>query len=482
MNAKWFKGILVTLVFFSKVQVQANLSGENLKKPNIIYILVDDLGFGDVGFHGSNIPTPNIDALAEGGVKLESLYTAPLCTPSRASLMTGRFPFRYGLQSGVITPGQHYGLPLNEKTVATALKELGYKTYLVGKWHLGHAKKEYWPTRRGFDHYQGNLQSDLDYWDKERGGTLDWQKDEVFVYEEGYVTDLVSKKAKEIIEGQESGSPFFLYIAHPAVHFPYQAPEEAIANFTHVEDEFRRIYSAMVSKVDESVGIIVSALEEKNLRDNTLIVFSSDNGGVSEYIPILAKTNGDMKPAPAINAPLRGAKASMYEGGIRVVSFANWPGKIPAWTESNTPIHMVDWFPTFVTLAGAEESKSESGLPIDGKNIWNILIGEESDTPHQDIPMNVEMHRGAIRSGNKKLIKHALLPSRVELYDLEEDPCETTDLAEKNPDEVKKLEKKLNEYAGQSVLSLFFREYIPYIQKDTKISVLNKNKEQKSKE
>ncbi len=455
------------LSLFLSVSLETHLLAED--RPNIVFIMVDDLGYADLGFHGSDIPTPNIDALANNGVKLEALYTAPVCTPSRASLMTGRYPSRYGLQSFVITPNQKYGLPLDERTLATALKEAGYKTYMVGKWHLGHSKQEYWPTNRGFDHYKGTLLSEIDYWTKERNHILDWQTQGDVAYEEGYVTDLVTEEAERLIKNHNAIHPFFLYVAHLAVHSPYQAPEEALRNFTHIEDEARRTYAAMVAKVDESVGKILQVLENNNLRENTLIIFSSDNGGVSKYPKIFSQIRKVNKPAPASNAPLRGGKQTLYEGGVRVVSFANWPGHILEGHQTKEMVHMVDWFPTLLSLAGvdAEETQDEKH-PLDGKNIWNLLTCADAKSPHEELLMNVEMHRGAIRSKNKKLVKLAMLPSKVELFDIEKDPSESVNIAHEYPEIVAELEERLNSYASESQLSLFIKEYLPYVMRDAK--------------
>jgi arylsulfatase A-like enzyme len=466
------KGLwLLTLLTESSAAIADD--DKDIKQPNILFLMIDDLGYADVGFHGSDIPTPNIDSLANGGTRLEGMYAAPLCTPSRAALMTGRYPSRYGLQSFVITPGQHYGLPLDERTLASALKELGYKTHMVGKWHLGHAKKDYWPTRRGFDHYKGNLMTNIDYWTKERGGVMDWQTDGHLAFEEGYVTHLVTQEAEKVILNHDhASSPLFLYVAHPAVHSPYQAPQEALSHFTHIEDEARRTYAAMISLVDQSVGTLVRALEEKGMRENTLIIFSSDNGGVSEYPQLFSTIKGAKKPTPANNSPLRGGKASLYDGGVRVVSFANWPGHVSSGHVTEQMVHMVDWFPTLMNLAGAEASLGQKeDHPLDGKNIWDVLSRVDGVSPHEEILIDVELHQGAIRSGNMKLVKHAILPSRVELFDLEKDPSETTNIAEQFPEIRARLEQRLNEYASQNKLPLFVQEYLPYIMRDTKKAV-----------
>ena len=193
-------------------------------RPNIVLILADDLGNADLGYRGSKIRTPNIDALAKGGVRLESYYGLPVCTPARAALMTGRYPMRHGLQTLVIFPSHKYGLPTEEKTLPQALKEVGYRTAIVGKWHLGHADKKYWPQNRGFDHFYGNLIGEVDYFTKDRGGVTDWQRNGKFFKEEGYYMDLIGKEAVSLIQNHDTSQPFFLYFASLSAHAPYQAP------------------------------------------------------------------------------------------------------------------------------------------------------------------------------------------------------------------------------------------------------------------
>src|SRR5271165_4533278 len=204
-------------------------------KPNIVVILADDLGNADLGYRGSKIKTPNIDALAKGGVCLESYYGLPVCTPARAALLTGRYPMRHGLQTLVIFPSHKYGLPTDEKTLPQALKEVGYKTAMVGKWHLGHADKKYWPQNRGFDHFYGNLVGEVDYFTKERGGVLDWQRNGTFLKEKGYYTTLIGNEAVKLIEQQDPSKPFFLYFASIAPHAPYEAPEEYLNRYADIQ-------------------------------------------------------------------------------------------------------------------------------------------------------------------------------------------------------------------------------------------------------
>jgi arylsulfatase A-like enzyme len=206
-----------------------------------------NLGNADLGYRGSDIKTPNIDKLANEGVKLESFYGMPVCTPSRAELMTGRYAMRYGLETLVIFPSHTYGLATDERTLAEALKDAGYDTAMVGKWHLGHADKKYWPQNRGFDHFYGNLVGEVDYFTKERGGIIDWQRNGEFLKEEGYFTTLIGNEAVDTIEQQDTSRPLFLYVASLAPHAPYQAPDEAIKTYKDLSgDGHRKAYAAMI--------------------------------------------------------------------------------------------------------------------------------------------------------------------------------------------------------------------------------------------
>src|SRR5438477_3407510 len=231
-------------------------------KPNILYILADDLGWKDVGFHGSDIKTPNIDKLAAGGARLEQLYVQPMCTPTRAALMTGRYPIRYGLQTFVIPSSGTYGLPTDEWLLPQALKDAGYKTAIIGKWHLGHADKKYWPRQRGFDYQYGPLIGELDYFTHEQHGVTGWYRDNKLVKEEGYTTTWLGNDAVTFINENNAATPFFLYLAFNAPHTPYQAPKEYIDRYPNIADPTRRTYAGMVSCLDENIGKVVAALDK----------------------------------------------------------------------------------------------------------------------------------------------------------------------------------------------------------------------------
>ena len=437
--------------------VNAQTAGQATQQPNIVVILADDLGNADLGYRGSGIKTPNIDALAASGVRAESFYGMPVCTPARAALMTGRYPMRYGLQTLVIFPSHSYGLPTEERTLPQALKDAGYRTAMAGKWHLGHADEKYWPQNRGFDHFYGNLVGEVDYFSKERGGLIDWQRNGQFLNEDGYFTTLIGDEAVRLIDSHDATKPLFLYVASLAPHAPYQAPQAYIDRYKSVADEKRRTYAAMITALDEQVGRILAALETRNMRDNTLIVFSSDNGGAtSALFATGARSEAERKAEgiaagakpPASNGNFRGGKGSLHEGGVRVPTIVNWSGRLrPA--VINEPLHMVDLMPTLLALAGARGS---SERPFDGKDIWPTLSAGQP-SPHEDILINVEAFRGAIRKGDWKLFKMALLPGKVELFNLARDPGEKNNVADQQPDIVNDLEARLLRYAREQAPS-----------------------------
>ena len=424
-------------------------------KPNIVVILADDLGNADLGYRGSDIKTPNIDKLASEGVRAESFYGMPVCTPARAALMTGRYAMRYGLQTLVIFPSHAYGLPTDERTLPQALKEAGYQTAMVGKWHLGHADKKFWPQNRGFDHFYGNLVGEVDYFTKERGGLVDWQRDGKFEKEDGYFTTLIGNEAVNIIQNHNTSKPLFLYVASLAPHAPYQAPKQAIEAYKNAAgDEHRHTYAAMITELDAQVGRIVAALKQKNMIDNTLIIFSSDNGGATSALFATGARSPDERgesggvelgaKTPASNGDLRGGKGSLHEGGVRVPTIFSWPAKLKPGIV-NEPLHMVDVMPTALALAGAKGSPDH---PFDGKDIWPTLAGNQTSA-HEDVLINVEAFRGAIRKGNWKLVKIALLPGKTELFDLVKDPSEKNNVASQFPEIVNDLEARLVGYAKE---------------------------------
>ncbi|MEJ1158283.1 arylsulfatase [Prosthecomicrobium sp. N25] len=423
-------------------------------RPNIVYIVSDDQGWRDAGFNGSTeIRTPNLDRLAKTGTVFEQFYALPMCTPSRATLMTGRYPFRYGLQTGVIPSGGAYGLSLDEYLLPQALKDAGYRTAMVGKWHLGHARREFWPRQRGFDSYYGPLVGEIDHFKHTAHGVVDWYRENSVLQEEGYDTDLFGAEAVRIIQGHDKQKPLFLYLAFTAPHTPYQAPAAYLETYKHIADESKRNYAGQITAMDDAIGKVVAALDAAGLRDNTLIVFHSDNGGTrSAIFTGESAVKGELPPN---NGVYRDGKGTLYEGGTRVCGFANWPGKVPAGRAKGL-VHIADMYPTLTGLAGARTGKAK---PLDGYDMWgHIARGEKS--PRTELVYNVEPFRVAVRQGDLKLLWVPILPSRVELYDLAKDPSEKTNIAEKSARQVEKLKRRAEELAKAAVPPLLMGEMI----------------------
>ena len=421
------------------------------RRPNIVHIVADDLGWKDVGFNGcSDIKTPNLDALAAGGARLTQFYAQPMCTPTRACLMTGRYPFRYGLQTAVIPSVSAYGLDTSERLLPQCLKEAGYKTAIIGKWHLGHADRKYWPRQRGFDYQYGAMIGELDYFTHDEHGVLDWFRDNQPVREEGYTTTLLGKDAAKLIEGHDPSTPLYLYLAFNAPHTPYQAPKEYTDRYAAIADPTRRTYAAMVSCLDDEVGRVVRALETKKMRDDTLILFHSDNGGTRSAM--FAGVMADMSKVkiPCDNGPYRDGKGNLYEGGTRVCALANWPGRVKPGTVTGL-IHAVDLFPTVAALAGASTAGCK---PLDGLNAWDA-VAEGKPSPRNEIVYNVEPFRAAVRQGDWKLVWRTLLPSSAELFNVAQDPAESHNLAAENPEKTVALQRRVEALAKESVKPLF---------------------------
>lgn len=431
-----------------------NRSNAATKQPNIVFFLIDDLGRTDVGFMGcKDILTPQIDKLARGGAILDAHYVQPVCSPTRAALLTGRYATHTGIYA-VVRPHAKWGLPLAERTLANALHDAGYQTAITGKWHLGEFEDAYKPTKRGFDHQYGHYFGALDYFTHIRDCVDDWYRDDKPLKEEGYTTHLLAKEACRLIEKRDPNKPLFLYVPFNGVHAPLQVPEKYTEPYSNIEGN-RRKMAGMLAAVDEAIGQIVGALDKAGIREDTLIVFSADNGGPN---PVNLSTNGEY----------RAGKGTLYEGGIRVCAFANWPGKITAGTTIKEPMHAVDWYPTLVTLAGGSPDKdAKQKLPLDGRDVWP-MITQGAKSPHDAILHVQNRQRAAVRSGDWKLVwfagpdngdseapnpnpnaakknkkKAAPTETTFELYNLASDPGEKTNLAIKEPERTKAMQAKL---------------------------------------
>jgi arylsulfatase I/J len=422
-------------------------------KPNIVFIIADDLGWQDVGFHGSDIRTPNLDKLAATGARLENFYCLQLCTPTRAALMTGRYPMRYGLQMGVIPSAGRYGLATDERLLPETLAQAGYKTAIIGKWHLGHSDVKYWPGHRGFDYAYGPLIGEIDHFTHKSHGVTDWYRNDKLVDEPGYDTALFGADAVRLIKSHDLSSPLFLYLAFTAPHTPYQAPQNYLDMYKNISDPLRRAYAAQVTAMDDQIGKVVSALDERKMRDNTLIIFVSDNGGTrSNMFAGEAEVKGELPPN---NGPYRDGKGSVYEGGTKVVALANWPGHIKPGVVDGL-MHVVDVYPTLASLADAP---SANGKPLDGLDVWPSISGG-APSPRHDMVYNVEPYRAAVRKNEWKLVWTTLLPPSVEFFDLSKDPYEKHNVADQHPEEVRAYQAWVVDLAKQAAPPLFLTELV----------------------
>ena len=420
-------------------------------RPNILYIVADDLGYADVGYRGSPIDTPALDALARTGAELTNFYVQPMCTPTRAALMTGRYPLRYGLQTGVIPGAGTYGVPLDEYMLPQMLRDAGCRTAMVGKWHLGHADAAYWPVQRGFDRFYGAAVGEIDHFTHTSHGVPDWYRDNAPLEEEGYDNILFADEAVRVIEAHDPAAPLFLYLAFTAPHTPYQAPQEYLDRFADIADPNARAYAAMV--VDEGVARVVAALDARGMRENTLILFHSDNGGVvNSLFAGDTKVEGGL---PASNAPLRDGKGTLYDGGTKVAALANWPAGVTPGRHDGL-IHVVDMFPTLADLAGGSTAASK---PLDGMDVWPV-IARGAASPRSEIVYNVDPLMGAVRQGDWKLVWKAALPPAIELFNLADDPTETRNLAAELPDRVAALQARIVALATEMAPPLLLMEAI----------------------
>jgi len=395
----------------------AQKSKLNARKPNIIIILADDLGWGDLGYHGSDIMTPNIDRLSKEGIILNRYYTAPICSPTRAGLMMGRYPNRVGIRQATIPPWSDFGLDTSEVILPQMLSQVGYKNRaLLGKWHLGELI-QYNPMRRGFTHFYGHLNGAIDYFSHKREGEVDWHNDYESSKDKGYSTDLVGAEAVRCIKSySKQGSPFFMYVAFNAPHGPFQAKESDLKLYGYdpskpkytrpgAENDgetgdlighgntIHQTYKAMVTCLDRNVGYILQALKDQHVDENTIVMFMSDNGSPGGK----SGTNG----------PLKGVKFEEWEGGVRVPAIIKWPAGFKGGWTCEQLLGYVDVTPTLLDITGF---KATPKRPFDGMSMLSVLNGQK-----KEVTRSIYLGNGAIINNQYKLIRAATSNPRIKL-------------------------------------------------------------------
>jgi arylsulfatase A-like enzyme len=434
-GAGWFATSLLGGSGFGRLlQAQEPAQAPVAQPTNVVILFADDLGYAGVGCTGcTDIPTPNVDSIAKNGVRFTNGYVAaPLCAPSRAGLLTGRYQQRFGFEHNP-GPEQHaspkYGVPRSETMLAERFKGAGHATGMVGKWHVGFAE-DLRPPARGFDEFYGFLGGAHTYFPQRRRRAGDIYRGNVPGIERQYLTDAWSREAVAFIE-RHKDAPFLLYLPFNAVHTPLEAPEKYLSRFPSMREGKRRTHAAMVTAMDDAIGAVLGKLREHNLMERTLVVFLSDNGG-----PTSKNTSS--------NAPLRGYKAQMWEGGIRIPFMAQWDGKLPAGKLYESPVISLDILPTACAAAGIA---IPAEAKLDGVDLMPFLTGATAGKPHEDLFWRMGK-QWAVRSGDWKLVM-TRGTSEPWLVDLAADVSETTDLAAKNPEKAKELRAKYDAWSSQ---------------------------------
>ena len=432
--------------------------------PNIVLIMADDLGWRDVGYQGSEIRTPRIDGLAAEGVALERFYVQPICSPTRAAVMTGKSPARLGIVQP-ISKLDEGGLPLDERILPQFLARAGYQPLMAGKWHLGHAEKRYFPHARGFEQFYGHVTGGIGYWDHNHGGGHDWQRNGVTLREEGYATRLIADEAVRLLETRDHVRPTFLFASFNAPHLPNEAPPAALEAYPEGMRAQRRIHAGMVAELDTAVGRILDAVDAEGMRENTLVWFFSDNGGLNQStsppalvsvmerlvsifgtplpIEMLEFVRENTLEGASDNAPLRGGKTTVYEGGVRVPSILRWPGQLSPGA-SQSFVTAQDVLPTLMQVAGQEESIPAD---LDGLGRWSAILNRKASVPGTVPDYRVQGLAGvALLRPPWKLVVVSAGPFSdpdYELYDVYADPSERTNLAAAHPERVAEMRAAL---------------------------------------
>ncbi len=432
-------------------------------RPNVVIFLSDDLGWGDVGFHGGPIDTPALDRLAREGSEILRFYSTPICSPTRAALMTGRDPIRLGVVYATILPWLNHGIHTDEHFMSQSFQAAGYQTGIFGKWHLGHSQEIFHPNRRGFDHFYGHLHTEVGYFPPFSNlGGKDFQRNGQSIDEQGYETYLLAEEASRWIRTRNKDRPFFMYMPFIAPHTPLDAPDDLKAKYQDLKDDrqparspsdqksrlarlsgrkgLRQIYAAVVEGMDRAIAQVLDTLDREGIADNTIVLFFNDNGGQAVY-----------GAGGADNHPLRGGKGEAFDGGIRVPAVIRWPGRIPAGQRIDQLMTVMDVFPTLAAAAGIPTGNA---LELDGLNLWPALSGgpviprKEYVIFASETPVRGSISFAALNDEWKLLlqVEENLLSVDVQsmLFRIREDPHEYQNLAQEHPRLVQKLTRKIN--------------------------------------
>ena len=453
-------------VFILGVLSSLALSAQASDRPNVVVIVADDLGWADVGFHGNQlIDTPSLDRIAAEGAQLNRFYTTPICSPTRAALMTGRDPIRLGVAYSTIMPWQNNGIHPDETFLPELFLSAGYQTAMVGKWHLGHAQQSYHPNSRGFEHFYGHLHTEVGFYPPFASlGGKDFQRNGVSIDDQGYESYLLADEVSRYIRERDTEKPFFIYMPFIAPHTPLDAPEELQAKYADMADDrgksrskmadstrfmakvtgrtsARPMYAAVVDAMDQAIGRVLDTLDREGLADNTIVLFFSDNGGAVYAI------------GGADNAPLRGGKGDTFEGGIRVVAAMRWPEKIPMGSRVDSIMSVMDVLPTLASAAGID---ADTQFRLDGRNMLPALIDGQtmprekllffiSETPFKN-HVNVTAFNDEWKLIQRIETGFSSVDVTQFLFNIAEDPHEHNNLAQQHPDIVADLADEIRHW------------------------------------
>jgi arylsulfatase B len=443
---------ILLAIFFIRapiVAIAVTAHSEQTRMPNIVLIVADDLGRNGVGYHDGFVRTPHIDRIATNGVELDRFYVSPMCSPTRAGLLTGRYPMRFGMARSVVRPWARFGLPPAERTLPEALAEVGYRHRgAFGKWHLGHLEPQWHPLSQGFTHFEGCYNGAANYFTRDRDGEMDWHVDGEPTEKLGYTTDIIADAASQFIARRAKESPFLCYVAFTAPHEPLQAPRKYLKRYANLDDNRndhkssdKQAVAAMIACMDDGIGRILEAIKNAGIMNETIVWFISDNGGLGHI--------------PGYNEPLRSAKLTVYEGGVRVPSAVWWPGVIEGGHKIEAPIMFIDVMPTLFGFLGKAIGEER---PLDGVDVSRVLTGESATTKKRDLyfftgqtGLQSELIAVTSPQGWKLVVKGMDVRQRgyrtpghtVELFNVLDDPTEAVDRSGENPEIVNELGAKL---------------------------------------